>query len=141
MLANVTNQYDESNLKKFHLACLLHDIGKIGISDGILNKHSALTQEEYNIIKIHPRLGVEVFQHMAIIKAYKAIILSHHERWDGKSYPENLQENEIPLSVRIVAIADAFDAMTSTRSYRSVLFPEEAYKRIVEGAGSQFDLS
>ncbi|PEX87260.1 HD-GYP domain-containing protein [Bacillus cereus] len=140
-LAKATKQYNESALKKFHFSCLLHDVGKIGISDEILNKPSTLTQEEYNIIKTHPQLGVEVFKHMSVIKENKAIILSHHERWDGNGYPEKLEGNEIPLSARIVAIADTFDAMTSTRSYRSALPPEEAYKRIVEGAGSQFDPS
>ncbi|EJQ08650.1 hypothetical protein IE3_04418 [Bacillus cereus BAG3X2-1] len=139
LLAKATNHYNESALKKFHFACLLHDVGKIGISDEILNKNSSLTQEEYNIIQTHPQLGVEAFKHMAAIKDKKAIILSHHERWDGKGYPEKLKENEIPFCARIVAIADAFDAMTSTRAYRSALSPEEAYNRIVEGAGSQFD--
>ncbi|PFA69406.1 HD family phosphohydrolase [Bacillus cereus] len=139
ILAKVTNQYNESDLKNFHFACLLHDIGKIGISDAILNKVSSLTQEEYEIIQTHPQLGVEVFKHMSVVRDTKAVILSHHERWDGKGYPEKLKENEIPFSARIVAIADAFDAMTSTRAYRSALSPDEAYKRIVEGAGSQFD--
>lgn len=141
ILAEATNRYNENTLKDFNFACLLHDIGKIGISDEILNKASSLTQKEYNIIKTHPQLGIEVFRNMSLIKDNEAIILSHHERWDGNGYPQKLKENQIPLCARIVAIADAFDAMTSSRAYRSALSPDEAYERIIKGAGSQFDPS
>ncbi|PFN47362.1 HD-GYP domain-containing protein [Bacillus thuringiensis] len=139
LLAKSTNQYTKSTLKDFYFSCLIHDIGKIGISDKILNKTSPLTQEEYNLIKKHPQLGMEIFRNISLIKDNEAIILSHHERWDGKGYPYKLKGNQIPLCARIVAIADAFDAMTSSRAYRSALSPEEAYERIVKGAGSQFD--
>ncbi|MEI5887850.1 HD-GYP domain-containing protein [Bacillus albus] len=141
ILAKETNKYDDNYLKKFHFICLLHDIGKIGIPDEVLNKASSLTEEEYNIIKAHPQLGLEVFKNISLIKGSEAIILSHHERWDGNGYPQKLRGNQIPLCARIVAIADAFDAMTSSRAYRSALSPEEAYKRIVEGSGTQFDPS
>ncbi|EJR72174.1 hypothetical protein IK7_06000 [Bacillus cereus VD156] len=126
-------------MKKFHFICLLHDIGKIGIPDEVLNKASSLTEEEYNIIKAHPQLGLEVFKNISLIKGSEAIILSHHERWDGNGYPQKLRGNQIPLCARIVAIADAFDAMTSSRAYRSALSPKEAYRRIIEGSGTQFD--
>ncbi|PDZ42282.1 HD-GYP domain-containing protein, partial [Bacillus wiedmannii] len=100
-----------------------------------------LTEEEYTIIKAHPQLGLEVFKNISLIKGSEDIILSHHEKWDGNGYPQKLKGNQIPLCARIVAIADAFDAMTSSRAYRSALSPEEAYKRIIEGSGSQFDPS
>ncbi|WP_127813283.1 HD-GYP domain-containing protein [Bacillus thuringiensis] len=141
ILAKETNEYDDNSLKQFHFICLLHDIGKIGIPDEVLKKASSLTEEEYNLIKTHPQLGLEVFKNISLIKGSEDIILSHHERWDGKGYPQKLKGNQIPLCARIVAIADAFDAMTSSRAYRSALSPEEAYRRIIEGSGTQFDPS
>ncbi|HFI2421936.1 MULTISPECIES: HD-GYP domain-containing protein [Bacillus cereus group] len=141
ILAKETNEYDDNFLKQFHFICLLHDIGKIGIPDEVLKKASSLTEEEYNLIKTHPQLGLEVFKNISLIKGNEDIILSHHERWDGKGYPQKLKGNQIPLCARIVAIADAFDAMTSSRAYRSALSPEEAYRRIIEGSGTQFDPS
>lgn len=139
ILAKETNQYDEEDLIKFQFACLVHDIGKIGIPDEILKKTSQLTNEEYTIIKNHPNLGLKILKNLTLIEGFEAIIYSHHERWDGYGYPNGLKNNEIPFSARIVAIADAFDAMTSTRSYRPALSSEEAYRRIITGAGSQFD--
>ncbi|EJQ43660.1 hypothetical protein IEQ_04988 [Bacillus cereus BAG6X1-2] len=141
ILAKVTNKFNNISLKRFHFTCLLHDIGKIGIPDEILTKASSLTEDEYNIIKKHPQLGLEVFKNVSLPKDNEAIILSHHERWDGNGYPQKLKGNQIPLCARIVAIADAFDAMTSSRVYRSALSPDEAYKRIIEGSGAQFDPS
>ncbi|HDR6958116.1 TPA: HD-GYP domain-containing protein [Bacillus cereus] len=139
ILARETNEYDDNSLKQFHFICLLHDIGKIGIPDEILKKPSSLTEDEYNLIKAHPQLGSEVFKNISLIKGGEDIILSHHERWDGNGYPQKLKGNQIALCARIVAIADAFDAMTSSRAYRPVLSPEEAYKRIIKGSGTQFD--
>ncbi|HFJ9441110.1 HD-GYP domain-containing protein [Bacillus anthracis] len=139
ILAKATNEFDHISLKRFHFTCLLHDIGKIGIPDEVLTKASSLTEEEYNIIKKHPQLGLEVFKNISLTKDNEAIILSHHERWDGNGYPQKIKGNQIPLCARIVGIADAFDAMTSSRAYRSALSPEEAYKRIIDGSGSQFD--
>ncbi|MCU5556951.1 HD-GYP domain-containing protein, partial [Bacillus cereus] len=141
ILAKEIDEYDDNSLKQFHFICLLHDIGKIGIPDEVLKKASSLTEEEYNIIKTHPQLGLEVFKNISLIQGNEEIILSHHERWDGNGYPQKLKGNQIPLCARIVAIADAFDAMTSSRAYRSALSPEEAYKRIIEGSGTQFDPS
>ncbi|EJR80245.1 hypothetical protein IKA_05677 [Bacillus cereus VD169] len=141
ILARETNEYDDNSLKQFHFICLLHDIGKIGIPDEILKKPSSLTEDEYNLIKAHPQLGSEVFKNISLIKGGEDIILSHHERWDGNGYPQKLKGNQIALCARIVAIADAFDAMTSSRAYRPVLSPEEAYKRIIKGSGTQFDPS
>lgn len=139
ILARATNQYNEAELNRFRFACLLHDIGKIGIPDTILNKNSYLTEEEYNEIKKHPVFGVKVLQHLSLIDKNIAVIRSHHEKWDGSGYPDGLKEDQIPFCARIVAIADAFDAMTSSRAYRSALSSKEAYRRIIQGSGSQFD--
>ncbi|WP_168898175.1 HD-GYP domain-containing protein [Bacillus sp. ISTL8] len=141
ILTKETDKYDDNSLKQFHFICLLHDIGKIGIPDEVLKKASSLTEEEYNLIKTHPQLGLEVFKNISLIQGSEDIILSHHERWDGNGYPQKLKGDQIPLCARIVAIADAFDAMTSSRAYRSALSPEEAYKRIIDGSGTQFDPS
>ncbi|PEA86547.1 HD family phosphohydrolase [Bacillus thuringiensis] len=139
ILAKETGKYGEKDLNMFYFACLLHDVGKIGISDEILNKDSKLTNEEYDIIKGHTLLGIKVVKNLSLSEENESIIRSHHEKWDGSGYPDGLKKEQIPLGARIVSIADAFDAMTSTRSYRNALSPEEAHKRIIKGAGTQFD--
>jgi len=139
ILAKATKKFSSEELKSFNYACLLHDIGKVNIPDHILMKPSKLTKEEYEVIKTHPVVGAEVMKNVEGLKYGIDIIRYHHERWDGKGYPEGLQGENIPLLARITAIADAFDAMTSSRSYRKALPLEEAYKRIVEGKGTQFD--
>ncbi|PGZ57371.1 hypothetical protein COE58_25855 [Bacillus cereus] len=139
ILAKKSNQYDEAALSNFYFASLLHDIGKLGISNKILNKTTYLTNDEYNVIKTHPKLGVKLIKSLSLNEEGESVIRSHHERWDGSGYPDGLKNNEIPYGARIVSLADTFDAMTSTRAYRPALSPEEAYKRIIEGAGTQFD--
>jgi len=120
-------------------AGLLHDIGKIGISEFLLNKKGALDWDEYEETKLHPVIGrdilapIEQFQHLA------EIIYYHHERYDGGGYPEGISGENIPLLSRIIAVADAFDAMTSTRSYREKLNLEKAVQEIQSNSGSQFD--
>lgn len=138
-LAKEVKQFTNEELVAFNYACLLHDIGKVNIPDQILMKPSKLTNEEFEIIKTHPVVGAEAVKNIEGLKGNICVIRSHHERWDGKGYPDNLQGENIPLLARIVAIADAFDAMTSSRSYRNALPAEEAYKRIIEGKGTQFD--
>jgi putative two-component system response regulator len=118
---------------------LLHDIGKIGISEEILNKSSGLTKEEFDIIKTHPSSGERIISHIEMFKPYRPIIRSHHERIDGKGYPDGLKGEQIPMEVRIVSIADAFDAMTSSRAYRSALPTEIAIEELKLCSGSQFD--
>ncbi len=125
--------------KSFYYACLLHDIGKVHIPDSILMKPGKLTNEEFEIIKTHPVVGADAVKDVEGIKDNISVILSHHERWDGKGYPDGLKGEEIPLLARVTAIADSFDAMTSSRSYRAALPVEEAYQRIIDGSGSQFD--
>jgi putative nucleotidyltransferase with HDIG domain len=139
VLAKETGKFRDEELKSFNYACLLHDIGKIHIPDQILMKPTGLTKEEYEIIKSHTNVGAEAVSKVVGLDNSIEVIRSHHERWDGRGYPDQLKGEEIPYLARIAAIADAFDAMTSTRSYRSALTIDEAYKRILEGKGSQFD--
>ena len=120
-------------------AALLHDIGKVGIPDEILNKQGNLTPEEWELIKSHPKLSATIVGHVSTLTPCLPAILHHHERWDGTGYPSGLKKENIPLEARILAIADAFDAMTSSRSYRDPLSYQEALRRLKLGAGTQFD--
>ncbi|MUK87502.1 HD domain-containing protein [Ornithinibacillus sp. L9] len=138
-LAKATGKFKEEQLKNFYYTCLLHDIGKINIPDAILTKPGRLTDEEFELVKQHPTVGAKSVQDVEGISGYIDIIYHHHERWDGNGYPDGLKGKEISLLARITTIADSFDAMTSSRSYRSALSLEEAYKRIIEGKGTQFD--
>ena len=117
----------------------LHDIGKIGIKEEILNKPQGLTEEEFAHIQAHPQIGADILEPLGFLKESIAIVRHHHERYDGKGYPVGLKGEDIPFSARIVAIADAWDAMTSRRAYRGALSREEACGEIRRGAGSQFD--
>lgn len=138
-LAKEIGKLSEVEQKSFYYACLLHDIGKVHIPDRILMKPAKLTIEEYEIIKTHPVVGTEAVKNVEGIRDSICVIRSHHERWDGKGYPDQLKGEEIPLIARVAAIADAFDAMTSSRSYRAPMPVEEAYQRIIDEKGSQFD--
>jgi len=120
-------------------AALLHDIGKIGILDGILNNPGALTEQEREIIKTHPQLSRNIVAHVQSLTPCLPAILHHHERWDGEGYPSGLKGEMIPLDARILAIADAFDAMTSNRPYRAAMTRKEAIKELQVNAGIQFD--
>lgn len=139
LLVQELGKFSVEEQKSFYYACLLHDIGKVHIPDLILMKPEKLTKEEYEIIKTHPVVGADAVKDVAGIKDCISVISSHHERWDGRGYPEQLKGEEIPLIARVTAIADAFDAMTSSRSYRPALPVEVAYQRILDGSGSQFD--
>ncbi|GFZ75874.1 HD family phosphohydrolase [Compostibacillus humi] len=138
-MAEATEKFNKEELYDFYYACLLHDIGKVSIPDSILTKSGKLSDNEYEIIKTHPVVGAKAIQDVEGIIDNIDVIYHHHERWDGKGYPDGLAGENIPYLARITAIADAFDAMTSSRSYRPALPYEEAYKRIVEGKGTQFD--
>jgi putative nucleotidyltransferase with HDIG domain len=139
LLVEAIGKLSKEQQKSFYYACLLHDIGKVNIPDQILMKPGKLSTEEFDIIKSHPVVGAEAVKNVEGIKDCICVIRSHHERWDGKGYPDQLMGEQIPLLARVSAIADAFDAMTSSRSYREAMPVEEAYRRIVEGQGSQFD--
>ncbi|WP_232322202.1 HD-GYP domain-containing protein [Brevibacillus parabrevis] len=118
---------------------IIHDIGKIGIEDNILNKEGALSKEEFERIKEHPVIGYEILKRTSVFPELLPAIRWHHERVDGTGYPDKLKGNEIPLIARILAVCDAFDAMVSDRPYRKGMSVEEALRRIQEGAGTQFD--
>lgn len=117
----------------------LHDIGKVTIDEAILNKPGKLTDEEWSIIKRHPEIGYRIISTSPEYQEIAYDILSHHERYDGKGYPQGLKGDEIPLRARIVAIADAYDAMTSNRPYRKALTKDEAIHEIMKNSGTQFD--
>ncbi|WP_058308094.1 HD-GYP domain-containing protein [Gracilibacillus massiliensis] len=139
LLVKETGKLKKDEQKFFYYACLLHDIGKIHIPDSILSKPNNLTKEEYDVIKTHPVVGAEAVEEVEGIVDYINVIKHHHERWDGKGYPEGKQGDEIDFLARVTMIADAFDAITSSRSYREALPLETAYQIIVDGSGTQFD--
>ena len=118
---------------------LLHDIGKIGVPDEIINKTSRLTDEEYAVIKTHPIIGAEILSNMSELPDIAIGAKYHHERYDGRGYPEGLAGEDIPLVARIIGVADAYDAMTSNRSYRDVLPQQIVRNEIIKGKGTQFD--
>lgn len=138
ILAKKLNSTDEF-MEEIETAGLLHDIGKIGIPQSILCKPGKLTDEEYAIMKKHPEQGEKMIMDVKQLSIIADWLRSHHERWDGRGYPAGLKGEEIPLSARIIALADTYDAMTSTRSYRKALSHEEAIAEIERCSGTQFD--
>ncbi|MEE8400284.1 MAG: HD domain-containing phosphohydrolase, partial [Desulfobacterales bacterium] len=105
-------------IETLRAAALLHDIGKIGIPDTILTKPGPLTDEEYDIVKHHPQIAIDILQHASYLENERPLILHHHERFDGTGYPDKLKGDEIPIGARILAMADALDVMFSSRSYK-----------------------
>lgn len=120
---------------------VLHDVGKIAVHDAILGKVSHLTDEEFSIMKIHPERGAGMMRDVSFLKSLIPYCLYHHERWDGKGYPHGLKGRKIPIEGRIIAVADTFDAMTSSRPYRKVMDRNIAIEEIKKCAGTQFDPS
>jgi len=118
---------------------LLHDIGKIAISDAILHKPGSLTEEEREAMRRHPLIGEEIVRGIDFLAGARQVVRSHHERWDGAGYPDRLAGEQIPLSARVFAVADTFDAVTSDRPYRAAASFREARRVIAEAAGTQFD--
>lgn len=121
-----------------HVAALLHDIGKIGVSDGVLNKNGPLSDDEWKIVRQHPEVGYRIVSQLKLSETAKSAILHHHERFDGKGYPSGVSLSTLPLEVAILSIADAFDAMTSDRPYRKGMTKEKALSILGEEAGNQF---
>ena len=132
-------QLDEEQVNKIYLAGLLHDIGKIGIDEAVLRKKGKLTDEELDRIRKHPSIGAGILQAIKQMRDIVPGVLCHHERIDGKGYPGNLVGEQIPLTGKIVGLADSFDAMTSKRTYRDARTIEQALTEIEKGAGTQFD--
>ncbi len=129
----------ESHIKELELVSTLHDIGKISIDVDILSKPSKLSEKEFAEIKKHPEIGYRIACSIPELVPIANYILSHHERWDGKGYPQGLSGEKIPLPSRIVAILDAYDAMTHDRSYRTAMTHREAIEEIKRNSGTQFD--
>lgn len=129
----------ESEQLRIHIGAHLHDIGKIGIPDCILNKPGKLDDQEYEVMKKHPVIGYQIVSKVRVLKPISDIVRHHHERMDGRGYPDGLKGEEISLASRIVAIADAFDAMTSQRAYRSKIKAIEAIEQLKYNRGTQFD--
>ena len=126
-------------LNWIRLGTPLHDIGKIGIDDKILKKEGKLTNEEFEIMKTHTTIGAKLLEQVPDLAPVIPITRSHHERWDGKGYPDRLGGEQIPLLARIVAVADAFDAITTKRCYKDPMPPEAAFAEIEKCKGKQFD--
>ena len=137
----IAGRIGESSERQRELYCmgLLHDIGKIGVPSAIINKPSRLTDEEYETIKSHTTIGAEILKTIVEFPKLSIGARYHHERWDGRGYPDGLKEREIPKDARIIAVADAYDAMTSRRSYRGVMAQDRVRTEIERGRGTQFD--
>lgn len=131
--------FSSEAIEELRIGTVLHDIGKIGVPDGILNKRGRLTAEEFQVMKQHPVIGYEICKPLMLSEGVLMIIRNHHEKLDGSGYPDGLKGGELPLSLRIVCVADAFDAMSSTRPYRKVMAIREVLAELSRGAGTQFD--
>jgi len=118
---------------------LLHDVGKVAVPDAILFKPGPLTPEERALMVMHPRIGNEILRHIDFLDDAKAVVLHHHERWDGRGYPEGLAGEDIPVQARVFAVADALDALTTDRPYREACGWTQARRAIRAEAGTQFD--
>ncbi|MFP3927522.1 MAG: HD-GYP domain-containing protein [Desulfobacteraceae bacterium] len=129
----------QEELEKIESTGPLHDVGKIGIKDDVLNKPGRLTDEEFNMIRSHPLIGVNIVSPLGLAREELAIVRNHHERWDGKGYPDRLQREKTPFLARILAVADAFDAMSSDRAYRSALPESVCLEELRRNSGGQFD--
>ncbi len=128
-----------AEVERVHLAALVHDIGKIGISAEVLEKTSALDDDEWAEMRRHSAIGAEILAEVEDYGDIAAIVRSHHERWDGAGYPDGLAGFSIPRLARLIAVADSYNAMTSDRPYRAAMSPERAIQQLVLGKGSQFD--
>jgi len=130
---------DEEEVERIHIAGLVHDVGKIGVPEAVLCKTGKLTAEEYDQIKKHPRIGYNILKGIPKMEDVLDGVLYHHERWDGRGYPDKLSGENIPLYGRILGVADTFDAMSSTRSYRRAMPRPQVLEEILKCSGTQFD--
>lgn len=131
--------FSEKELQKLKYLAFLYDVGKIGISDTILNKPGHLSQEEFETVKNHCELGAEILKKVRFLSSKADVVLYHHEKYDGTGYPRGLQGDDIPLEARILAVADAYYAMTTERPYRRAKTPQEALEEMDRLSGTQFD--
>ena len=131
--------FDGEELDRIYYVALLHDCGKIGVPDNILGKPGRLTDEEFEIIKSHTTHGSEILSHFKSLPNVNECARFHHERYDGKGYPEGLKGEDIPLIARMICVADSYDAMNSNRVYRKKLTKEDIINEIEKNKGTQFD--
>ncbi|MCH5201244.1 MAG: HD-GYP domain-containing protein [Oscillospiraceae bacterium] len=131
--------FSKEDVRNVRIIALLHDIGKIGVPDSVLNKPGRLTDEEFELMKQHSVIGSEILKDIDMITGISIGARSHHERYDGKGYPEGLKGEDIPYIARIIAVADSYDAMTSNRVYRKHLTYEQVMSELEKGEGTQFD--
>lgn len=129
----------DQELYELEVSALFHDVGKIGVPDHILNKPSRLDEDEFQVMKKHPEMSAEILRGYDIFETAATNAKHHHERFDGRGYPDGLKGESIPLFSRIILIADTFDAMTSTRPYRKGLPYSVAFEELMQFSGSQFD--
>lgn len=132
-------QMTESEVQEIHIAGHLHDIGKIGVPDRVLLKEGRLDDEEWQLMKKHPQIGAEIMSKSEQFTRIAAILLHHHERWDGRGYPFGAKGEEIPVGARVIAICDSIDAMASKRSYRNALPMETVREEIQKNIGIMYD--
>lgn len=125
--------------EKIHIAAHLHDIGKIGVPDVVLNKVDKLNDEEWKLMKKHPQIGAEILSKSQHLNELKHIVLCHHERYDGSGYPLGLKGENIPIGARIIAVCDSIDAMTSNRTYRKAHTLSYCYDEIEKNLGKMYD--
>jgi putative nucleotidyltransferase with HDIG domain len=126
-------------VQSVELGAVLHDIGKVRVPEAILNKPGALTEEEWVVMRTHPEVGEQILQPIQSLQSILPIVRHHHERWDGSGYPDGLAGSAIPLGARIVAVCDAYRAMTENRPYRTALPEAQARNELEQGTGAQFD--
>jgi putative nucleotidyltransferase with HDIG domain len=124
---------------RIRIAAILHDVGKLGIRDGILNKPGILTDDEFAVMRRHPDIGAQIMSPIRMLKDIIPGIRNHHEAWDGRGYPDRLRAEEIPLVARIIGIADTFDAMTTNRPYQTAIPLSDVLERMRSMAGTRFD--
>lgn len=129
----------EEETELYHISAHLHDIGKIGIQDDILRKNGPLSEEEWKLMRSHAEKGYQILVNVPSFREVAAIVRSHHERYDGKGYPDGLAAEQIPLGSRIIAIADSIDAMLSDRPYRKAMDPVKCQEQIRKNTGTMYD--
>lgn len=129
----------DSEIADVRLGAYLHDVGKVGLPDAVLLKHGVLSEEEMELMKSHPLIGAHLVSSVGLGASVSEIVRHHHERFDGSGYPDGLLGDAVPLGARIVAVVDAFDAMSTSRVYRDRLEPSTVIRRLLRGRGEQFD--
>ncbi|HYZ46043.1 MAG TPA: HD-GYP domain-containing protein [Actinomycetota bacterium] len=139
MALSVALQVPLEERRSVRLGAILHDVGKIGVADSILRKPGPLTESEWILMRAHPVIGEHMLRGIDFLNPALPVVRHHHERWDGRGYPDGLAGGEIPIGARIVAVCDAFDAMTSDRPYRPRMSTAAACEQLARGAGAQFD--